>query len=164
MGLPEAANSSVQNTSSSRRERPQSVRFRSKDEVHVVERYSDANMTGAMNGSSQKTETQHRDTPSMDMKSNISPLPMNSRSMVYRVCAALLLLAAAVPLLRSTAWFGHSQQVLPIQGVSGGVIPEEARSRTGPDLSKRSDSPTDVCFRWAQQCTSWSVSKCVDIY
>jgi len=78
--------------------------------------------------------------------------------MVYRLCATLLLLAAAVPLLRRTPFFAHSTPPLPIQGVSGGVIPQDARSRTGPDLAPRANSPTDVCFRWAQQCTSVAYS------
>lgn len=141
---------SAENNSTSRRERPQSVRFRSRDQIHVVERYHDAGITGATHESSQKPQAQYHTSLATDMKTTDSPLPVRSRSMVYRLGAALLLMATAVPILRSTSFFGHST-VLPIQGVSGGVIPEEARSRTRPHFAKRSDSPTDVCFRWAQQ-------------
>ncbi|KAK5137155.1 hypothetical protein LTR08_000660 [Meristemomyces frigidus] len=70
--------------------------------------------------------------------------------MVYRLGATFLLLAAIAPFLRSTSTFVDSA-VLPIQPVDGVPIPRDASTRTGPDLSRRADSPTDVCFRWAQQ-------------
>ncbi|KAK4545154.1 hypothetical protein LTR36_003705 [Oleoguttula mirabilis] len=69
---------------------------------------------------------------------------------MYRIGATVLLLAAIVPFLRSASSFVESA-ILPIQPVEGGPIPRDAITRTRPDLSKRSDSPTDVCFRWAQQ-------------
>lgn len=71
---------------------------------------------------------------------------------MYRLGAACLLLAAAAPLIHGTSWFDQ-HPTMPIQGVAGGVIPETARSQHGIDLTRRDDSPTDVCFRWAQQCT-----------
>ncbi|GAB1735357.1 hypothetical protein NU219Hw_g2992t1 [Hortaea werneckii] len=40
---------------------------------------------------------------------------------------------------------------MPIQSVDGGPMPKDLGTTTSPDLAKRSDSPTDVCFRWAQQ-------------
>ncbi|KXL47832.1 hypothetical protein M433DRAFT_63791 [Acidomyces richmondensis BFW] len=64
--------------------------------------------------------------------------------MIYRFGAMVLLFAVAMPLLRSSPLFGDG--VLPIQPVEGNPIP----TRTGPDLGRRSESPTDVCFRWAQ--------------
>ncbi len=70
---------------------------------------------------------------------------------MYQFGAMLLLLGAIVPLLRSTSFFGHGA-VLPIQQAEAGVIPHEAMSNIGPDFSKRADSPTNICFRWAQQC------------
>ena len=72
---------------------------------------------------------------------------------MYRLGAFLLVLAATIPLLQSAAVFGH-RSAIPIQGVSGGPIPEEALSRRHVDLGKRADSPTYACFRWAQQCAS----------
>ena len=35
--------------------------------------------------------------------------------------------------------------------MDGAPIRRDSGTHTGPDLSKRADSPTDVCFRWAQQ-------------
>ena len=131
-----------------KRERPQSVRFRSKDEVHLLDRYEDDEVT--------ETETrgrQARRNSEYSRSINLiqSPLPAWSHSMMYRLGAAIFVLAAMIPLLHATAIFGHSP-ALPIPGVSGGVIPEEARVRTEIHLEKREDSPERVCFRWAQQC------------
>lgn len=134
---------SIASKTTSGRERPQSVRFHSRDEVHIVERYHDADIDAS--GTPQSPEST---LPNFDYRD--SPSPLRSRPIMYRFAATLLLLAAIVPFLRSASLFGESV-VLPIQPVSGGVIPNEARSRTGPDLSRRSDSPTDVAFRWAQQ-------------
>jgi hypothetical protein len=81
-----------------------------------------------------------------------SPLPEFPRSMMYRLAVGMLLLAAAVPLLPIS---GH-RSVVPLQGVSGGPVPERAFARKAFDIGKRADSPTDICFRWAQQCRSKS--------
>ncbi|KAH9814256.1 kelch repeat-containing protein [Teratosphaeria destructans] len=67
-----------------------------------------------------------------------------------RIGAILLFFAMALPLLRDAPWLGKSA-TLPLQPVEGGVIRRDASTRTGPILSTRSNSPTDVCFRWAQQ-------------
>ncbi|KAK3113319.1 hypothetical protein LTR53_009494 [Teratosphaeriaceae sp. CCFEE 6253] len=123
------------------RDRPQSVRFRSKDEVHLVERYDHHDIAKPGDYRRQRLNA----TPEHQ-----SPPPGKSRTTMYRFGASLLLLGAIVPLLRGTSLFGHGA-VLPIQPAEAGVIPVEARSHTGPDLSKRADSPTDICFRWAQQ-------------
>ncbi|KAI7229559.1 kelch repeat protein [Hortaea werneckii] len=45
----------------------------------------------------------------------------------------------------------NSLALMPVQSVNGGPIPKDLGTNTSPDLAKRSDSPTDVCFRWAQQ-------------
>ena len=118
-------------------ERPQSVRFRSKDEVY---HYKKNERVSAMPAGQPHTK---------------APLPQpgistQSNSAMYRLGGTLVLLAAALILLRhGPASGGHA--TLPLQVVEGGVIPEEALSRTGPILGPRDDSPTDVCFRWAQQ-------------
>ena len=138
-GLP-GAEDSVASTPP-KRDRPQSVRFRSRDEVHVVERYHDELLS-----------EQDRGTNGRPSALSHSPLPGGSSPRMYRLGAALLFLVAVVPFLPSSNFFGHSSAT-PIQGVSGGVIPEEARQRTDIDLQKRADSPTDACIRWSQQCS-----------
>lgn len=125
-----------------RRERPQSVRFRSKDEVYTIARPEDEEVDDErfmrfMNASAPPLGPLH------------SPLPDGSRSTMYRVCALLLLLAGVFPLLQNLGLLSHGS--LGIRGVSGGPIPDETRSRSTPVLERRQDSPTDICFRWAQQ-------------
>ena len=142
LGNPQALNAP-------KRERPHVVRFRSKDEVHLVERYEeDDNLKGNEEPGSKRIGTH---IPLQGPQQ--SPLPDGSYSIMYRFAAALLLLVAIVPFLQSRWLLGHNPAI-PIQGVSGGVIPEEAKSRIEIDLERRDDSPTNVCFRWAQQC-SW---------
>ncbi|KAI7541876.1 kelch repeat protein [Hortaea werneckii] len=41
--------------------------------------------------------------------------------------------------------------LMPVEPAEGEPIPQISKASTAPDLAKRSDSPTDVCFRWAQQ-------------
>ena len=78
-----------------------------------------------------------------------SPLPEGSRSIMYRFGACLMLLAGVYSLLQNVGFFGHGTPV-GIQGVSGGPIPDGAKSRSHPVIERRqSDSPTDSCFRWA---------------
>ncbi|KAK4497755.1 hypothetical protein PRZ48_010408 [Zasmidium cellare] len=64
------------------------------------------------------------------------------------------------PVRRSTSISGSSGRKRPSPGVrfrskddpvSGGPIPEKAASHGDVVLDRRADSPTDVCFRWAQQ-------------
>lgn len=132
----------------SKRERPQSVRFRSKDEIHVVERYHDDNVlkeAGESIGIESRQRPQHT-------RPDQSPSPDGFQSMMYRLGACLLLLAAAVPLIQSASLSGRGS-VLPVHGVSGGPIPAETRVRREINLEKRADSRTDVCLRWAQQCS-----------
>ncbi|KAK0932738.1 hypothetical protein LTR29_015696 [Friedmanniomyces endolithicus] len=130
--------------STSGRDRPQNVRFRSKDEIHVIERYDDYQI-------GKPAELRRRsETTTSNIHPSTSPVQRKSRAMMYRFGAMLLLLGAIVPLLRSTSFFSHGA-VLPIQQAEAGVIPHEARSNIGPDFSKRADSPTNICFRWAQQ-------------
>lgn len=131
---------------STRRERPQNVRFRSKDEVHLVERYEDVVINGEESASpSNITTTQY-------ISLNRSPLPTSWSSwMMYRFGAVLVVFAALVPLLQATELFGHNAAI-PIRGAEGAAIPEQRRPRTPIDLERRADNPTNVCFRWAQQC------------
>ncbi|OQN99803.1 hypothetical protein B0A48_14573 [Cryoendolithus antarcticus] len=122
----EVAAATVQN--SSKRDRPATVRFRSKDEVRVIERYPESAHTG---------QRVH------------STSPLSSTALMYRLGGLAFILALAFPMLQSTGFLGQS--ALPVQPVDAGVIPVTARSHAGVDLSRRDDSPTDVCFRWAQQ-------------
>jgi hypothetical protein len=136
--------------SSTTRERPRSVRFRSRDEIHEVERHDDQPLKPVPSRSREQRTTTEKS------QETESPLPAKGRSMMYRFGATALLLAAAVPLISNTSPFTQSA-VLPIQAAEAGVIPREARSRAGPVLAARDDSPTDVCTRWAQQCKSRQV-------
>lgn len=124
-----------------RRERPQSVRFRSTDEVFTIERHEEETgeerLARLMNASRRPLGPNH------------SPLPDGSNSTMYRFGAFLLLLAGVFPLLQNLGFLSHGS--VGIQGVRGGPIPEAAKLRSSPDLERRQDSPTDVCFRWAQQ-------------
>ena len=130
-----------------RRERPQSVRFRSKDEVHFVERYEDECIIDA------EAEKEVNDSNFQCAEPNRSPSSNRVQSATYRYGAFLLLLAAIIPLLQNIPIFGHNSFLpLPIQGVNGGVIPDEGRMRREVHLDRRELSPTDVCKRWAQQC------------
>ena len=132
------------NLLSPRRERPQNVRFRSKDEVHLVERYEDVVIDGE--------ETQINNTTTQYISLNRSPLPPSWSSwMMYRFGAVLVVFAALVPLLQATELFGHNAAI-PIRGAEGAAIPEQRWARSPIDLEKRADSPTAECFRWAQQC------------
>lgn len=143
VGLDDAGDGVACNTSATKRERPQSVRFRSKDEVYTIARTEDdetenERLARSMNASPRRlAPLQH------------SPLPDGSNSIMYRFGAFLLLLAGAFPLLQNLGLLSHSP--IGIQGVRGGPIPDEARSRSNPVLERRQDSATDVCFRWAQQ-------------
>ncbi|KAI5364106.1 putative galactose oxidase/kelch, beta-propeller, kelch-type beta propeller [Septoria linicola] len=64
---------------------------------------------------------------------------------MYRLGVFTFLLVAVVPLLQSTSFFGHASVLQP---VSGSAIPRRDIVQT---LDRRADSPTNVCFRWAQQ-------------
>ena len=130
-----------------RRERPQSVRFRSRDDVHVIERYEDV-VVDERGLSSAPRRERTRQYITVDQ----TPLPSSwSSQMMYRLGAVLVILAAAVPLLQARELFGHGSAI-PIRGAEGAVIPEQSWSREPIDLRKRADSPTDICFRWAQMC------------
>lgn len=128
--------------------RPTNVRFRSKDDIYVFERYHDDDTV-----KSRKDKPSSRSGSIDILPSGLSqsPLPEGSRSTMYRSGAALLLLVAAIPLLQTSWVFGHPA-AMPIQGVDGGVIPQDAWKRSEVDLERRDDSPIDACFRWAQQC------------
>lgn len=130
---------------SSGRKRPSpGVRFRSRDDVRVVERFEDAPLSG------EKHETLPNSIAATPppLAYSESPLP-GRRSIMYRFGAVILLLCAAFPFLHSP-FTGRAS--LPLQPVSGGPIPQDATSHGSVVLDRRADSPTDVCFRWAQQC------------
>jgi hypothetical protein len=143
VGLREPSPAPRQNSTG--RERPRSVRFRSRDEIREVERHEDQYVEPLR---SQKQEGSNRTKLQQPIE---SPLPPKGRSMMYRFGATALLLAAAVPLISNTSPLGRGA-VLPIQPAEAGVIPKEAMSQSAPILTARDDSPTDVCTRWAQQC------------
>ena len=106
------------NLLSPRRERPQNVRFRSKDEVHLVERYEDVVIDGE--------ETPINNTTTQYISLNRSPLPTSWSSwMMYRFGAVLVVFAALVPLLQATELFGHNAAI-PIRGAEGAAIPEQS--------------------------------------
>ena len=97
----------------------------------------------------------HNQSISRDQAPSTTP-PANSgasRAMLYRFGAGLLCLAAVVSLLQS-AGFVRQDAALPLQGVSGGAIPQEAssRRRSNAELERRA-SATNWCFKWAQMCT-----------
>lgn len=135
-------------TPNTRRDRPQNVRFTSKDEVYLVERYHDDEAV---------KESDNTPHAPLDRKHLLgarqSPLPdsLTPSTMMYRVGVCLLLLAAALPLLPSMGMRGHNPAV-PLQGVSGGPIPGRIPRKVFDGLDKRANTQTDVCFRWAQQC------------
>ncbi|KAK5114541.1 hypothetical protein LTR62_002476 [Meristemomyces frigidus] len=140
-----SAPASATTTKDTARLRPQGVRFRSRDEVHLIDRRDEI----GVDATESKTEPRR---PQQTNSAAASPPPAKDRSMVYRFGGAFLLLTAVVPFLYTASPFSQAS-VLPIQPVEGGVIPEDARmrARAVPDLTPRDDSPTDICFRWAQQ-------------
>lgn len=122
------------------------VRFRSKDDIRLVERGEDT----VLSGKTRPVDRQHTASTSPRIRSlqSQSPLPVgNNQSTMYRLGAMMFLLVAVVPLLHSTSFFGHAS--MPMRPVSGGVIPEHPVS-DGVVLDRRKDSPTAVCKRWAQ--------------
>ena len=130
-----------------RKERPQSVRFRSRDEVHLVERYEESI---ADNNEDVVSPRGSKITQYISLEN--SPLPNSWSSwMMYRFGAILVVFAALVPLLHATELFGLGAAI-PIRGAEAAALPEQAWSRGPVELQKRADSPTDACFRWAQQC------------
>jgi len=134
----------VKSDSTRRKRPPPSVRFHSQEEVHVVDRYEDDFIfSDEQYGPSTNSISSGHLPPSTQ-----SPLPART-SMMGRFGAVALLLAAAVPLLQSTSYFGHAS--LPITPVSGGPVPGDSAPHGSVVLDRRADSPTDVCFRWAQQ-------------
>lgn len=131
-----------------RKGRPQSVRFRSQDEVHFVERYDVDEITKLYDNEFTRTQP---------TKHNMSSIARPTNPILYRVGAALLLLIGLLPLFHSTNYFGREATV-PIQGVSAGVVPEGAKRDA--NLHRRADSATNWCFKWAMQCT-WCHRLCM---
>lgn len=85
-------------------------------------------------------------TPTLTPAQTQSPLPVRNPSNMMRLGVFAFLLVALLPLLHSTSFFGHASFLQPVRG---SVIPP--RRNDAPTLDRRADSPTDVCFRWAQQ-------------
>ncbi|KAM0717821.1 hypothetical protein Q7P37_006153 [Cladosporium fusiforme] len=69
--------------------------------------------------------------------------------LMFRLGTVALVLALLFPFLRGTP-LGLNVDT-PIPGVEAGPIPRDVRSDEGIILARQDDSPTDVCFRWAQQ-------------
>lgn len=146
-GLDDDDNRAVSSASRKRKRPSMSVRINSKPEVRIVERFEDEQPRPTIaTGRRQRIDPTARPSPT------VSPLPDFRKTIMQRLSIMTLLVSALVPLLQSTSLFAHST---PIQGVSGGVIPEDLAVRTVVDLSKRDNSPTDACTRWAQQCKSF---------
>lgn len=85
-------------------------------------------------------------TPTLTSAQTQSPLPVRNPSNMMRLGVFAFLLVALLPLLHSTSFFGYASFLQPVRG---SVIPP--RRNDAPTLDRRADSPTDVCFRWAQQ-------------
>ncbi|CAK3910703.1 1,3-beta-glucanosyltransferase gel3 [Lecanosticta acicola] len=139
-----SSRSSSSGSASSRRKRPsRGVRFRSKDDVKVVERYEDAITPSQSHGTHPL-----QSSPPTTLAYTESPLPPK-KSIMYRFAAMALLAVATLPFLHNPPLLGHAS--LPLQPVSGGPIPERGAEYQEKALARRADSPTDLCFRWAQQ-------------
>src|ERR1700748_3510656 len=78
-----------------RRERPQSVRFRSKDEVYLIHRYEDERILRDENERDIVVENNDQSPVAV-----VSPLP-HKRDAMYRYGTLMLLLAVIVPLLHN---------------------------------------------------------------
>lgn len=68
---------------------------------------------------------------------------------MFRLGTVALVIASLLPFLRGSPLAPTSG--VAIQGVEGGPIPRDVRLDEGVILARQDDSPTDVCFRWAQQ-------------
>lgn len=116
--------------------------------MHFVERYQQADQA------QERQSRQRLDSAEKEDAISSNPIPTSSvtpkrYSLMSRLGATALLLASVLSLLQGTGLF--RQGSLPVQGAVAGVIPPEAHANFGVDLSRRDDSPTNVCFRWAQQ-------------
>lgn len=123
------------------------VRFRSQDDVRIVETIHDAELSEKHPTSSSQQSTSIRVGPLQSQ----SPLPVGNQSMMYRMGAIVFLLVLIVPLLHDTSFLGHAS--IPMRPVGGVVIPEHVIPG-GAVLDQRQDnsgiSPTAICKRWAQ--------------
>ena len=117
---------------SPQRERPASVRFRSQDDVHIYEPYEEHEMV---------KDYSYTGTNTQDLA-----VPTKRYSSMFRYGAGLLLLAFIASVLQSVGIIRHDAAI-PIQGVSGNTIPQEAKRNM---IAKRASSATDWCFKWAQ--------------
>ena len=152
VGLPGAGESGTLGTS--KRDRPQGVRFASKDDVRMFERHDiddltsdDYDTTKPIGGRIMRRQPSYR--------------AQATNPMIHRVGAALLVLVGLVPLLSSVGVF-RRDVALPIQGVHGGPIPDGVRARREVNLEKRADSATSWCFKWAMQCMLQAVQSLLE--
>jgi len=125
------------------------VRFRSKPDVRVVERYQQGDIAQDQESKQVDDRIGRKETTFSKPTPPPSITPKRKYSIMSRLGATALLLASVLSLLQGTGLFRKG--ALPVQGAAAGVIPPEAHANLGVDLSRRDDSPTDVCFRWAQQ-------------
>ena len=134
---------------SRRRAGPQRTRSREQSAAEALKSDTDVEIDDKDKASD------HNQSILRDLAPSTTP-PANSgasRAMLSRFGAGLLCLAAVVSLLQS-AGFVRQDAALPLQGVSGGAIPQEAslRRRSNGELERRA-SATNWCFKWAQMCT-----------
>ncbi|GAB7360883.1 hypothetical protein MBLNU230_g0869t1 [Neophaeotheca triangularis] len=143
-----AATSPCAKTSPLRKqERPvQSVRFSSQDDVVEFERYHYADADSRSRNDVSRFRATRITSTVPTLTQMPSPIPPQVSSMAYRLWALALILAATMPLLQVSSFFAYGG---PVKGVNARVVPDRATRTAG--LSKRQDSSTDVCFRWAQQ-------------
>ncbi|KXT18838.1 hypothetical protein AC579_8205 [Pseudocercospora musae] len=124
-----------------------SVRFPSLTELRVGERYHVISGPGLTSGDLSQPTTNDSPTFRTDPIHSPSPLPARHNSTMYRLGAAVAFLLAIVPLLQSTSFFGHATILQP---VSGNAVPN-THADSSLSVQRRAESPTNVCFRWAQQ-------------
>lgn len=130
-------------------ERRPAVRFESKPEVHVIKAEQQNDTTASRQDDS--IEPLQLSSPTAASSSGQGKLSLFERTapLMFRFGTIALVVASLVPFLRSAPLDAKSP--LPLQGVEGGPIPRKSTPDEGIVLSRRDDSPTDVCFRWAQQ-------------
>ncbi|RMX92424.1 hypothetical protein D0868_13417 [Hortaea werneckii] len=70
---------------------------------------------------------------------------------MYRASAHNFLLATTPKLSLLYTGLLKYLALMSVHSVDGGPVRKDLGTNTSQDLAKRFDSPTDVCFRWAQQ-------------
>lgn len=124
------------------------VRFDSQPKVHVFAHEHQEGATGTPKDEKPELLEQTSATTHPPGRRKDSLLS-RSAPLMFRFGVLALAVASLVPFLRGSPL--SSASVLPVQGVEGGPIPRDVRPDEGVILARQDDSPTDVCFRWAQQ-------------